>query len=366
MILLPFQCPDPSTSNPKQKAGILAEQQMAHYLDRAFGDDRADVLVLHGLRLEDHEHKEPTGGPRVAQIDHLLLHKYGAFIVESKSCRGTVRIQASGSGKDEWSRKTAHAKSFEGMASAIQQATRQGEVLRDVLERHKTELLGKALGLKQRSFASMAIQHIAAISDDGIIEIKGKWSPNDKPFRDALEKADNVCAFIKEELQAHRDNDKHITYDVKSSYGMWVSKPKEVLHTARFLMTLHRPLQNDAPQRGGTKGGPPSKTRKQASATTTKPSKSRISQRPPVESRPACKSCGKSDTLTAKSGKFGYYWKCACGANTTMPRVCSSCGCAAKERVKVSKSGGTYVRSCSACGVDEVLWRTSADAQAPA
>ena len=72
-----------------QRAGDEAEKQMAFYLKRAFGDDPA-VQVFHNLRLED--------GEKVAQIDHLVLHRNGAVIVESKSVMSSMRINE----LDEW------------------------------------------------------------------------------------------------------------------------------------------------------------------------------------------------------------------------------------------------------------------------
>ena len=103
-IVKAFEVAAGPIGDPRRRAGYEAEKQMAHYLGRAFGADRR-VAVLHGLRLEDEARPDVDGGPSVAQIDHLVLHRYGAFIVESKSCTGSVRISASASGQDEWAVK---------------------------------------------------------------------------------------------------------------------------------------------------------------------------------------------------------------------------------------------------------------------
>lgn len=58
---------------------------MAFNLQREFKDDE-DVLILNGIRLE-------SNGD-TAQIDHLIIHRYGMVIVESKSVYGTVEINA--------------------------------------------------------------------------------------------------------------------------------------------------------------------------------------------------------------------------------------------------------------------------------
>src|SRR4051812_37135501 len=88
-------------------AGRRAEEQMAHYLKRFFGNsDQFDVLNY--LRIE-------LGG-EVAQLDHLLLHERGLVIIESKSVAGSVQIKDDG----QWIRW--FNKSPQGMRSPVTQA----------------------------------------------------------------------------------------------------------------------------------------------------------------------------------------------------------------------------------------------------
>ena len=104
--------------------------------------------------------------------------------------------------------------------------------------------------------------------------------------------------------------------------------------------------------------GPPITRRKRSAPRPThkrprnKPSDGECSQ------DAACKNCGSKD-LTARSGQYGYYWKCgACDENTAMPAVCSTCG-AKKGRdngVRVRKSKNTYFRDCEECGTSEPIW----------
>ena len=108
--------------DPRQRAGAAAENQMAHYLHRAFKQDR-EVHVLHALCLRDAEQPEQDGSPGVCQIDHLLVHRWGLFIIESKSVTDEVRMRSDGSGGDEWSR--VYRGKETGMASPIRQARRQ-------------------------------------------------------------------------------------------------------------------------------------------------------------------------------------------------------------------------------------------------
>ncbi|MDQ2732228.1 MAG: NERD domain-containing protein [Armatimonadota bacterium] len=94
---------DPFTSeDPLLKAGRTAEEQMAFYLRRAFGDDPY-ILVFNSLRLE--------ADGDAAQIDHLILHRHGMIIIESKSVTSRVQINNRG----EWIRW--HDRVPRGMAS---------------------------------------------------------------------------------------------------------------------------------------------------------------------------------------------------------------------------------------------------------
>ena len=49
---------------------------MAHYLKRAFGDT-SDIYVFNDLRL--------LRRGEIAQIDHLVVHRWGFAIIESKA-----------------------------------------------------------------------------------------------------------------------------------------------------------------------------------------------------------------------------------------------------------------------------------------
>ncbi len=349
MMILEYVPASPGTKDPRRLAGMKAEEQMAHYLGRAFGESK-DVMLLHGLRLVDETQREPNGGPFVAQIDHLVLHRHGAFIVESKSCLGSVRITPSASGADEWAIKSRKSNRYNGMPSPLAQAKRQADALRRCLQKHDKEVLGKILGLKQRTFTNMPIQFIAAIGDGGVIDNEKGWVPPRKPYAGTVEKADNVCVFIENEMAKHRENDRALLADMKSEYGWWASKPAEVNHTARLLFALHAPLRPGA----GVPAQPVP-----ASPPKRTPTPSKGPKTPPAEDA-ACKSCGESRALDAMCGKFGYYWKCrSCGVNTTMPRVCSACRCADKEVVRIQKRGPEYTRRCGTCSIAEVIWRAT-------
>jgi hypothetical protein len=111
---------------------------MAFYLHRAFADDPS-VHVLHDLRIVDPFQPEHHDRPGVAQIDHLLIHRLGMFIIESKATSGVITVRPDGHGGDQWTRGP------EGMPSPIRQAERQAAFLRVFLQRNRESLLGKVM-----------------------------------------------------------------------------------------------------------------------------------------------------------------------------------------------------------------------------
>ena len=200
----------------RREAGARAERQMAFYLHRAFTGD-AGIHALNDLRIVDPVQPEVDGRPGVAQIDHLIVHPWGLVIIESKSVHDQVTVRADGSGGDEWTRRVRRRE--HGFPSPIRQAERQAAFLRQFLQRHREQLLGRmAVGLRtlsrlvhgtdQRSFAQMPIQIVVAISDGGTIRRSGGWTEPSTPFRSFVTKADLVADKIREEIGKHREGDR--------------------------------------------------------------------------------------------------------------------------------------------------------------
>ena len=232
MIVKPYT-PQTATSNRRAQAGAEAESQMAHYLHRHFADD-TEVHVLHDLRLRDPEQPEQTGDAGTCQIDHLLIHRWGMFIVESKSVISEVRVRPDGSGGDEWTRMWNGAE--KGMPSPIRQAKRQGEFLRTYLRRQDERLLGSfpsecehsrkaTIGSDQRGFRNLPVQLVVAISDSGRIQRLDGWHEPKKPFRVFVTKADAVAEKIADELKRHRKGANPLKNPLATGgYGLWWMK----------------------------------------------------------------------------------------------------------------------------------------------
>lgn len=346
-------------SDPRQRAGAAAERQMAFYLNREFSDSDS-LLVLNDLRLVDPEQPEHDGRPGVCQIDHLALHRWGAFIIESKSVTDEVAVRDDGSGGDEWTRR--YKGQEHGFPSPIQQARRQGKFLRAFLQRHRELLLGKmpaglrtlaklVSGTDQRGFSEMPIQIIIAISDGGKIRRVDQWHEPTKPFQTFVSKADLVAQKILEELVKHESGGS-LLGESQGEYGLWAMKPEEAGAVADLLLESHQASQEPP----GEEPRPTSAT--QEPAECAKGQSSQNAPQPRVELHPACKQCGSSE-LAAKWGKFGYYWKCTgCEANTSMPVNCGICGAEGHRGkiVRIRKEGPKYFRACEKCGIEECIW----------
>lgn len=390
MIIKPRE-PSPPTNDRKRRAGDEAETQMAFYLHRAFANS-PDLFVLNNLRICDPEQPEHDGRPGVCQIDHLVIHRFGAFIIESKSVGDTVRVQQDGTGGDVWVR--IYKGSEEGMPSPIRQAEMQGKFLRAFLQRHRTSLLGKIHfaarplvkllhGTDQRGFASMPIQIVVAISDGGIFKRSGGWKEPSHPFQTFLTKADLVTEKITGEYEIHKKSSSLFNAST-SDYGMWWMLKEELPVVAEFLLASHTPVTRPAP---GTPPEPkqPAHPKPQAHPVATKPvaappapppePKQTAHPKPqahpeatkPVAAPPAspqsvnaaaCRACG-GKVLQARWGKYGYHWHCqSCKANTNMPVTCSCCGTDGYrgKSVRIRKEGARYFRDCAACGIQENIW----------
>ncbi|MCY4004903.1 MAG: nuclease-related domain-containing protein [Rhodospirillales bacterium] len=340
MIVKPYEN-GPVSRDARAKAGVEAERQMAHYLHRRF-KDAPDVFVLHGLRIEDGAQPEQDGSSGVCQVDHLILHRWGMFIVETKSVTEEVRVRPDGSGGDEWTR--VYRGREQGMRSPIRQAKMQSELLRSFLQRHREELVGRhAFGLRniarigngtdQRGFRHAPMQLVIAISDKGRIQRHDGWREPRQPFRAFVTKADLVPDKIGDELERHRRGARVLDIRQTSEYGLWYMELPEVRTVADFLAERHT-LPQGAPVAASKPLG--SRRRKDRSGVDATGAAS--------EAEAACKECGATD-LTARWGRYGYHWSCnACGANTKIPVACSKCG------------GPEYFRDCKVCGATETVW----------
>ncbi len=316
------------------RAGHEAELQMAFYLRRAFAES-PDVFVFNDLRLERNG--------ECAQIDHLVFHRYGFVIIESKSVIGTITVNPKG----EFSRI------FDGyprgIPSPIHQARLQAELLMKLLNDHKERLRRKLLfGLKQGEFGDVRFRTLVAISDQGVINRQNCDPPQ-------LCKAERITDEIREII-------------------------RRIVHSSSFVGLLQATVGDRAKVAELEKDQMPAYTDEEMSGIrafllerhvareqrqTVEPPPQSLPQPPPPPPPIAmvtpslaqmvvaitCRYC-KSADVTAQHGRYGYYIKCnACQGNTPIDYTCGKC----KKKARIQKSGNQFARVCEACGNSVVV-----------
>lgn len=334
-----------SETNPRLAAGIRAERQMAHYLDRHFRDSKR-FLVLHDVRIE-HEGE-------VAQMDHLVVHPFGIAIVESKSVSSSVRITKTG----EWERRAPRG--WTGMPDPLLQAQRQGMVLKRLLVSRTEDLLDKvALGLLQGTFAAMAIDAFAAISDQGTIQRARK---DQAPH---AMKADAIPPAVERLVGGYRKDTSFFNANLKAQLKAPRDfNEREMLRVAHFLRVRHTPPGSAA--KTPVEPAPPDPTGDPMTSPardrpTTQPQRPRT---PPSQAAPpsltagypttstlTCSQCGSHDLLP-KIGRYGPYGECrACGKNTSAKAKCPTCG----AKVYIERAPLGFAGRCEQCGCEVLV-----------
>lgn len=325
MVIKPYVVRE--ARDPRLKAGIVAEEKMAHYLDRQFRKSER-FHVLHSLELQ-HE-----GDP--AQIDHLVVHPFGVAIVESKSVSETVRVTQAG----EWERQF-HGR-WQGIPDPTLQADRQGMVLKRLLQSRESELLDKVLlGMLQGTFSFMAVDVFAAISVEGRIErARPEQAMN-------VLKADRVPGAIEAVVAGYRKD----TAFLNPNLVALAKAPRdfnkaERLRIARFLEAADRGGRSEVVYGGGVaKGWRPGSAAGAVGHPSAGTAPLATAESAEVEPQLFCKSCGSAD-LELRSG-FGAYGRCrACGTNSGVKKRCS-CG----GSMKSSIAGQGIENVCGQCGM---------------
>lgn len=346
------------TTDKFEQAGYRAESQIAFYLRREFKDD-PQFLIFNNLRLEK------SGD--ACQIDHLVLHRYGMIIIESKSVTTRVEVNELG----EWKRWFNNA--WQGMPSPILQAQRQGKFIKNYLEANVETLLNKVLFTMQSHFTKMPIDVLVAISDSGIIN---------RPKNDKLNnvcKADQIPDKVREIVSEYRKIDGLLSFSLKSAY---LFDMDEVPRISDFLLVNHKPSKfktklndvNSTPITSTPISSPvktpsiskPIATAKPASLpkkiiplTPIDPQKSDASNKPVVKtvkpnSTNTCSHCQSPNISILYV--HSYFFKCNdCGKNTAIKNICPSCS----DRAKIRKSGLQFFTECEKCSTSQLFHANS-------
>ena len=289
-----------------EQAGLNAEKQMAFYLKRDFGDS-PNISVINGVRLE-------FSGDS-AQIDHLIVHKYGMIIIESKSITGKVSINDRG----EWSRQF---KIPTGMPSPVKQAERQAAFLKKYLDKFGPKLPND-MGI-QRTFSKLPFNVLVAISDKAIIQ----RSPQSN--FDNVCKADLIPDKVVEIIEEYQKEKGFLSLSFRpfilSDYT------REII--CHFLIESHSP--------------PAPKTIR----TTAPVLQAQVKKQPQKPVYFHCSKCN-STKLTILWGKFGYYFKCnECKENTPIKQICPECNI----KMKLRKDKNRFYMECISCGKTSLFY----------
>lgn len=312
---------DKAFADIRQVAGDKQERDVAFYLRRQF-KDRDDIYVFNDYAFS---YKGEN-----AQIDHLVVHRYGFMILESKSIFGEVKVNNTG----EWSR--SYKGQWSGIASPIKQAELQQKLLKQMLSDNVEQFLGKMLLGIQQGVGGRKWDTLCVVSNSCILH------------RDNI--PSNINArIIKSEAVAEAVESVGGKGFIKAFLDTSPAFSKEELEAiVEYLLKRVAPVAE-----------PP-----EVPSVTEEPKASLLADAvepaPEVESNTSqylkCKKCGEANRLTGRYGKYGYYVKCdVCSTNTSMRIPCTRCG---STDVKVTKSKAEYWASC-ACSEPVLLFRQS-------
>lgn len=326
----------------RQQAGNQQEQDVAFYLRRAFKDDDK-VRIFHDLHLcYDGEY---------AQIDHLIVYTFGFIVIESKSIKGEVRVNA----QAEWSR--SYRQQWQGMPSPIKQAELQLRVLQEVLTNNDTKMLGTMLGFIQKGLGARGYHVLCAISSDAIID----RSKTPKEVAAKLVKTEFIADAVKDLMRLPKYLPTMLrVYDTRPDFNA-----EELDSISRFLLSEHlklRPEEQDIvreikPQTTNSAKEADVQTvgvwqvTEKPKAVVKEPVKTVASDTAPLVNG-LCKHCQSWDQLSVHAGRYGYYLKChVCSKNTALKQPCTQCK---SQQTKVRKEAEKYLVGCESCGYS---WR---------
>lgn len=331
-------------------AGRKAEENMVYYLKRRFYDSE-NLFVINNLRF-------PWLDSYV-QIDHLILCRYGAIIIESKSVRNKVKYEG-----EQWARLWDNH--WIGMKNPVLQAKEQGNALKELLRQNYKSLLGKMmLGLLQKGFRYMPIECFVAISDTGMF-IPPKTN---NLYKGQVFKAE----AISDKIEAYYNELKHANSVFAKKYDPWSMNEEELQRVIQFLLSSHVPCNPDdvlpqetgdeevkiAPQENQPVQTSPEKQEKipqvsypanQPTIQQTEPQPTSSTENQTILTYDTCPYCGGKISILWGAKYKSYYWHCeSCGKNISINYKCPKCN----EKLRIKKLGIDYYIYCIICGMHE-------------
>jgi hypothetical protein len=336
-----------------RRAGLRGEREAAYLIDFDYAAS-PNWAVIHDLRLEH--------GGRVAQIDHLLINRWmDVYVLETKSFHAGVKITEDG----EFLRWNDYRKTYEGMASPIEQNERHIQVLRDAMAQIELPMrLGARIAPSFHSFVLV--------------------SPKAKVYRPTRFDTSRVIKAdqLKKAIWRDIDNENALLSLLKTAAK--IVSGETVDFVARQLAALHRPLRVASEAVSSVEVGSP------PDAVSTTPAPMRIepaldpspsSLAAPIKPEAAtvaasmrpdgateasattctCKAC-RSSRGSVLYGKYGYYFKCQdCSTNTAI-----RFSCAPGHAPRLRGERGSFFRECADCGSSDLFHRNPAAGESAA
>lgn len=295
------------------KAGIKGEKEAAYFIDFDLKDSK-NTAVLHDLRFE-------VNG-RVAQIDHLLIHRTMTFFVlETKHFHSGLKIMDDG----QFLQWNNYNKSFEGMSSPLDQNDRHITVLKDVVKQIEWPT---RLGLK----LSPSFESFVLVSSKARIDRPKKFDTSRVIKSDGLGKAIDK---------------KFDSMGVLATFGA-ASKmvsTETLKELAQAIAALHKPIKIDYRSKFGLN--------EQVAENISSYEKTKPTKVVSVADSPKCRKC-QSQNLSIQYGRYGYYFKCSdCEGNTPIKLGCGNPG--HKERLR--KQGLNFYRECADCDTSVLFFK---------
>lgn len=296
------------------RAGIKGEQEVAYLIDFNLGKSK-NSFVIHDLRFEFKG--------RVAQIDHLLIHRtLNVYVIETKNFNSGIKVNDNG----EFMQWNSYKKTFEGISSPFAQNERHISVLQDIFD--SLIEMPTRLGIKlQPTFHSQVLVNSS--------------SRIDRP------KNFDTSNLIKAEMLIKSlDKDLDEMSAVKFLAKIVSSETTESI--ARQLMHFHRPIKINYAKKFGLNLVADDSEINRASIVeneVTQSTKVSTEINSASELNHQCKKCN-SKNVKIQYGKFGYYFKCEdCSGNSNIKISCGIEG----HNERLRKDGSKFFRECDIC-----------------
>ncbi|PMG77317.1 nuclease [Shewanella sp. 10N.286.51.B7] len=326
-----------NTTSPQAIAGQKQEQNVAFFLRRAFKDN-PEILVINDFKFSFND--------EVAQIDHLIVYPYGFVLIESKSIKGHVKVNQ----QQEWTR--SYNNQWTGIPSPIKQVELQQTLLKELLKHHKSEMLGKVLGLQQ-GFNGRCWDHLCVVSSDAVID----RNTMPKKVSDKLVKSEFLVDKLNEIMKLRNKFLRLVNIEV--------SRPdfnqEELDSIGQFIISQHIDGNNQASAVVAKAPEPlqqaqqpvPKPIQQQQTQTTAHSNTPLADTQSAAQANLSCKHCGESTNYIPMYGKFGYYINCnQCTKNTPMKQPCPQCQ---SKNTRVTKRSETYTLHCQNCSAENQL-----------